>query len=170
MSSTLPPALQAVVDKSEIRDVFARYCRGIDRLDAELIASVYHPDAYDDHGTYKGSASGFVEHVIPGLRTFARTMHFLGTSNIELAGDTAHCETYCVAYHRRALPDGAESDMVAGVRYVDRVERRDGGPWLIAHRVVVFEWSRIDPVGQSWSPEEQFTRGRRDRTDLVYQR
>ena len=116
--------IQELADKQEIRDLFARYCRGIDRLDADLIRSVYHHDSFDDHGTYKGPGIDFPEHVIPGLSAFERTMHFLGNCLIELEGDTASCETYCVAYHRRRNPDGSATDFVAGVRYIDRVATR----------------------------------------------
>ena len=161
------PRIQQLLDKQEIREVLARYCRGIDRLDAGLIASVYHSDAYDDHGTYKGPAAGFVEYVVPALRRYASTMHFLGNCLVEIEGDSAKSETYCVAYHCSKPADGPETEMVAGVRYVDRFERRESGPWLIAHRTVVFEWSRVDEVRNSWTPTE-FTMGRRDREDYVY--
>lgn len=160
--------IQELADKQEIRDLFARYCRGIDRLDAEIIRSVYHEDSFDDHGTYKGPGIAFADHVIPGLSRFERTMHFLGNCLIEITGDSAECETYCVAYHRRKDADGSETDFIAGVRYIDRVESRDGGPWLIANRVVVMEWTRFDPVGEQWDAAPHFTMGRRDRTDLVY--
>ena len=164
----LPPALQALADKEEIRGLLARYCRGIDRLDPELVASVYHEDAYDDHGTFKGDGKEFATQVMKGLANFERTMHFLGTCNIELDGDVARTETYCVAYHRTKAEAGPVRDFIAGVRYIDRLERRDGGPWLIAHRVVVMEWTRWDDVKDQWDAAGAFTMGRRDKTDLVY--
>jgi hypothetical protein len=34
-----------------------RYSRAIDRLDRELLLSVYHEDAVDDHGVFVGTAS-----------------------------------------------------------------------------------------------------------------
>ena len=37
-------------DQQAIRDVLARYWRGIDRGDADLVRSTYHPDARDAHG------------------------------------------------------------------------------------------------------------------------
>ena len=37
-------------DDQAIRDVLARYWRGIDRQDPELVLGTYHPGAYDDHG------------------------------------------------------------------------------------------------------------------------
>jgi hypothetical protein len=172
---TATPALdarrQAYLDREEIREVLARYCRGIDRLDSELVASVYHDDAYDDHGTFKGSGKDFAVSVVQGLSRFERTMHFLGNSLIDVDGDVAHSETYCVAYHRlRADDSPAEAqDFVAGVRYVDRFERRDGA-WLIANRVVVMEWTRYDALGSEWDATPHFTMGRRDREDLAYKR
>lgn len=41
-------------DRSEIWQVLMNYCRGVDRLDRELLLSCYHPDATDDHGIFMG--------------------------------------------------------------------------------------------------------------------
>ena len=45
-------------------------------------------------------------------------------------------------------------------RYVDRVERRDGGPWLIADRICVFESTRVftgkaPPVKPEWTQQQR---------------
>ena len=42
--------VQELLDKQAIHEVMIRYCRGLDRMDAELVGSAYHPDAHDDHG------------------------------------------------------------------------------------------------------------------------
>lgn len=167
----LPAALQQVIDRQEIRDLFARYCRGIDRLDGGLVRSVYHPDSFDDHGSYKGSGPAFADHVIPALSRFTSTTHFLGNSLIEFDGaDVARCETYCLAFHR-SHADGVDTDHLVAVRYVDRVERRGGGPWLIAHRVVVFDWARSDPAGERWAFLPEYVLGHRgDGMDLALSR
>ena len=39
------PAVQALIDKEEIRDLLRRYSRSLDRCDAELMKSLFHPDA-----------------------------------------------------------------------------------------------------------------------------
>jgi hypothetical protein len=164
-----PSRLQALLDKQEIYDVIVRYCRGIDRVDEALVRSCYHPDAFDDHGMFQGPATEFAAYAVQGLASMERTMHCIHNVAIELIGDTAVSEAYCVAYHRMASRDGGDADHLVGVRYVDRFERR-GGPWLIAHRTVVYEWSRIDAVGRTWAMRPEYARGQRgsaDRTSVL---
>jgi hypothetical protein len=48
--------------------------------------------------------------------------------------------------HTVPLRSTYSCDLVAGLRYVDRFEHRNG-EWRIAKRVCVFEWRRTDPVG-----------------------
>jgi hypothetical protein len=70
--------------------------------------------------------------------------------------------------HRRKSKDGTVTkDLTFGGRYVDRFERREG-VWKIAHRQVIFEWSRIDQVEESYALEH-FVTGQRSREDAVYQ-
>jgi len=155
-----------MTDVEQIRDVLARYCRGVDRCDAELLRSVYHPGAVDDHGIFKGSAEEFVDVVLPGLLdTWAATMHVLGQSVIDVRGESADVETYFVAYHRRGADDETWLDTFGG-RYVDRFEQRDGA-WKIAHRVVVHEWSKVEQVEMTF-PTDGFALGVRGRADVAY--
>ncbi len=137
--------LATLAARQEIADVIHRYARGIDRIDPELVRSCYHPDAYDDHGTMKGTVDQFVAGIDAFLRRYVATMHFMGNMLIEVDGDVARAETYAVAYHREELADGSGRDDIWGIRYVDRFERRDGA-WKIAHRVVAQEWRRVDPI------------------------
>ena len=160
--------IEELVAQQEIRDVLARYTRGIDRKDAELVRSCYHPGAYDDHGAFQGTAEEFVEWVQQVLSYFDTTMHFLGQQLIEIAGDRAHSETYCVAYHRRDARDGDEGhDLWMGLRYVDVLESRDG-EWRIADRRCVFDWSRRDAIVGQWELPDEALRGARDGNDTVY--
>lgn len=154
--------------KEEIREVLFRYARGIDRLDFDLVTACYHPDAYDDHGTFKGNVPDFIEMCRNFLPRFVCTQHFMGNMLIEVDGDVARAETYAVAYHRQELPDGSGKDDVFGVRYVDRFEKRSAaGPWLIAHRVVATEWRRIDPVPVGKVRGDVGVWGQRDESDVV---
>ena len=161
-------AVRALLDKQEIHEVLMRYCRGIDRCDAELLHSVYHPDATDDHGLFKGKAADFIPWAIKSLARDENTSHYIANELIEVEGDIARCESYFFAVHRRREKDGTTADLTFAGRYVDRFERRQG-LWKIAHRQVVFDRSRIDPVGRTFSTEE-YVCGKRSREDPVYKR
>ena len=50
-----------------IERVLTQYARGIDRCDEALIASVYHEDAYDEHGAFHGTGPEFAKWVVPVL-------------------------------------------------------------------------------------------------------
>jgi SnoaL-like protein len=162
-------AIRTLLAKQEIYEVLVRYCRGIDRTDEELVRSCYHADAFDDHGMFQGPAAEFAAYAVENLRTMERTMHCIHNVSIVIEDSAAASEAYCVAYHRMRSRDGGQSDHLVGVRYVDRFECRDGGPWLIAHRTVVYEWSRIDPVGREWRMRPEYTVGTRDHHDRSYQ-
>lgn len=98
-----------VVDREAIRDLLARYSRGIDRIDKALIESVYWEDATDDHVDYVGSAAGFVKFIVPLLKRMDQTSHMTGNMLIEFHGGTAHAETYFTAFHRISSANGAAS-------------------------------------------------------------
>jgi hypothetical protein len=159
-----------IVAREEIRDVVKRLARGTDRLDAELIASCYHPDGFDDHNVFRGSGAEFAKWVLDTLDVFDATTHFVGDPYIRLDGEVAQVDTYCVAHHiAKPNHEGKADDMVLGLRYVDRFERRDHR-WLIAKRVCAFDWVYRVPFAasdRSWFAED-FTVGQRDRTDITY--
>jgi hypothetical protein len=150
--------------RAEITDVIKRLARGTDRLDEELMAACYHPDGVDDHNAFRGSGTEFAKWVCEVLPHFEATHHFIADPSIQVDGDVAQVDTYCEAHHV-----GADSDMVLGLRYVDRFEKRDGC-WLIAKRVCAFDWTYtvpFDPTAKlAFGPD--FTVGARDRSDITY--
>jgi len=54
LSPGLPARLRTLLDRQEIADVVARYCRGIDRRDFDLVRTCYHPDGTDRHTGFLG--------------------------------------------------------------------------------------------------------------------
>lgn len=161
--------LRAAADRTEIAEVCTRYCRGIDRVQLDVVRDCYHPDATDDHGDYRGDVDGFIAYLPGALAQWAHTTHFVGNITIDLDGDRARVETYALAFHRIG-PRGSrpERDFVAAIRYVDDFARRDGW-WKIAARVVVVDWTRTDPVAEGgWVNDGTFVAGRRDRDDRVF--
>jgi len=162
-------ALVALLDEREIREVVLRYCRGVDRLDRELVRSCFHEDATDSHGNFEGGVEPLLDWMWGVLTKFDSTMHFVGNLLIEVSADLerARAETYGVAFHR-GDPDKPHRNLVNGFRYVDRFERRDE-VWRIARRTVVTEWTRVDVPEHWWPTPEGILCGVRGPGDPVYE-
>jgi hypothetical protein len=160
MNASTP--LEELADRESIRDVLARYCRGIDRLDEDLLRSVYHPDAIDDHGGYVGGVDGFVEWAFSKMAGREYGQHSLGTVIIDLDGDVAFTESYFTSSSvARQKGDSPRMLSVLSGRFVDRFERRDG-IWRIARRIVVKDLRQQSPLNDIQEPLQQSRDGRDD--------
>ena len=162
--------LQQLLDRQDITDCLTRFSRGIDRFDRELFLSAFHPGAVIAAGDFVGGPAD--------LYTWASdrheqgqiaTQHNLLNNTCDITGDTAHSETYYLF----AARNRDETNWIAGGRYFDRLERRDGS-WRIMLRTNAIEWSGMVPtmpipfsdvpdIGENGLPA-------RDRSDPSYQR
>jgi ketosteroid isomerase-like protein len=133
-------ALRELMDREAIRSVYMRYARGLDRGDAELIASAYHPDATEDHHgeVYKGETIGQIlaDHVLTGM---SRTHTNMTNLSITLNGDKAGCEAYYLGLH--VMKNGGKRLMSAG-RSLDKLEKRNG-EWRFVYRNILPDMVRI---------------------------
>ncbi|MDA8267099.1 MAG: nuclear transport factor 2 family protein [Actinomycetota bacterium] len=161
--------VELLMAERAIRRVLHAYSRGVDRLDLEAVRACYWPEGTDDHGDYRGGVDGFIDFLRDVLARHDATNHFLGNTliDVDIDAGVARSETYAIAHHRHTRRDGQPADMVAGLRYVDRFERR-ADEWRIAARVCAFDWWRNDPVrgDVSWGPG--FVLGVRSSDDIVY--
>ena len=127
------------------------YCRGIDRLDATLVVSAFHPGA--ELINYRPEPlliEAFVEGVIASLANrFTATQHRLSNVNADIDGDHALVEAYVLAYHVETAADGQRLHTFNG-RYIDRFERRDS-EWRIAKRTLRCDWTRIETIDETMS-------------------
>jgi SnoaL-like domain len=146
--------------------VLTRYCRGIDRVDKDLLLSVYHPGATDDHGIFCGPAEEFADFAVKTLKAEICTAHVLGQTDIRFDGNTAYAETYCSAYHLREI-DGKPNLYSMCGRYIDRFENRNG-EWRIADRKVLMDWVDQRIVSSVGLTIDAFSRGKRSRDDESY--
>ena len=153
--------------ESEIRQRLYTYCHAIDRVDAEELATVYHPDAVDEHGWFDGPADEYIAWVIGGLSHGGESQHLLGNIKIELDGDVAYVESYLIATMASAGGDGIKMHFLHG-RYVDRFERRDGA-WKIAHRTFIHDMDYTMPTVPD-VVDVATHRGSRSKDDPSYQR
>lgn len=140
--------LALAADKLACTDLVAQVARAIDRRDAALLASLFHPDATDDHGMFSGTAAEFVAWVMPLLATMKQTQHVIGQCLVSVAGDRAAGESYFIAHHTLPGPDG-DQFMVAAGRYLDTFERRSG-VWKILRRHAVYDWNSNGPSSDNF--------------------
>jgi hypothetical protein len=162
----LETRLKVLEDKQEIHEALMRYCRGVDRADAELISSAFHPDAISDHGLAVFSGSDIGETLAAIEHRVKTSTHFVGNELIELDGDVACSEAYFISVSEIER-DGEPFMIWRGARYVDRWERRDG-EWRIAYRIVPGEWNRVDPIHERIPNADKLHAGSHSRDDPVY--
>jgi hypothetical protein len=147
--------------EEEVRQVLYRYCRGVDRIDLDLVRECYHPDAVDDHGAFTGGVEPFLQWIGRLLPRYGVTTHTLANMLVErhpTRDDVVRVETYGVAEHQTP----------GGFRYLDRFEDRGDG-WRIADRLCTTEWVRANDPASAFPVDERFLRGGRgDRSDPVY--
>jgi hypothetical protein len=159
--------LQYLLDRMAILDCINRYVRGLDRHDDELVASAYHDGAIDHHGDFLGSPAEFIPWANElHAASWSAHQHHITSHTAEIDGDVAHAESYCIGTFQRK--DERIVDM-AGGRYIDRLERRDG-EWRIVAREVVIEWVCAADGATSRFSSAPYPDGTWDRADLSYQR
>ncbi len=111
---TQAEAIGGMLARDSIRQVLAAYARGVDRADAALLISCYHPDATEEHGsTFTGNAHEYIQVSVPRIRNMGVMQHLLGTSHIDLKGDIAYVETYIWTF-ARFDKEGREFDTFTG--------------------------------------------------------
>lgn len=171
MEDDIAAMVRELYDRQKIREVVTNYCRGVDRMDRDLLLSCYHPDAIDDHGFFVGGPEAFWQWVGRYHRNAqASHQHIITNHSCELNGDVAHTETYWML----AGMDAQDFSLaIGGGRYIDRMEKRNG-EWRIAARKCVSEWggvpqpSKVPPQFMAMLRESGVVA--RDRTDSSYER
>jgi hypothetical protein len=143
--------LKRLVDIQAIRDVLALYCRAQDRCDLELLQSVFHEDAVDDHGgVFEGSARDFCGFAIEKLRQCEAVTHHLCQVLVDVSGNVASSEAYALAFHRVRV-QGELYDSFWSARIYDELELRADRLWKISKRHVAYDWNRDSPTRESWA-------------------
>jgi hypothetical protein len=62
------PELQCWLMNRKFAALIHKYPRALDRQDHALLATLFHPDAIDEHGHYNGSASEPVDWMAAGAQ------------------------------------------------------------------------------------------------------
>jgi hypothetical protein len=134
--------LERLLELEDIRECLTRFSRGMDRFDRELFLTAFHPDAVIAAGPFVGGPGELYDWAAPTHEAGQlATHHNLLNLTCEIDGDTAHTETYYLFVGRNR----DDSNWIAGGRYIDRLEKRDGA-WRIALRTNAIEWSGLVPT------------------------
>jgi SnoaL-like domain len=144
------------------------FCRALDRLDQDLLAAQFWPDAEVDYGQfYRGPIAGFLEVAMRFQSSMRDTQHLVGNVLVNVDGDTATAESYVHAYHVIAQGDDLVQLQV-GARYLDRLARRNG-EWRISFRTEIMDWGRWLPIPERWfESSHELPKGVRNREDISY--
>ncbi len=78
------------------------------------------------------------------LGNYSATQHHVHHQLVEVDGEAASGETYCVANHLYQDVDGVPRKLDWGIRYQDRYVRREG-EWRIAARTLLVDWTQDLP-------------------------
>jgi ketosteroid isomerase-like protein len=143
--------LRELEDRAAITDIVNRYGEGVRTDDVDLVASCFADDASIDHGhgqLVSGIAS--IRKYFSGEMDSAASQSVLTFDNkvastpvmsnvvVEVSGDTAHCESMCLAIHV-GYRSGQGYILVRGTRNVDDLVRTPEG-WRIRRRVHPAIW------------------------------
>lgn len=147
-TATLAPhrvSAQETTDRLALQHLGVAYGHAVDRRDYELLRSLYHDDAVDDHRPFfTGTADDYVAWLPGMMANWSATSHRIVSMLHLIDGDQAEGELAASAWHRTL--DG-KRDFIAHGRYVDRYERR-GGVWRFARRAFILDWSEDREVVQ----------------------
>jgi hypothetical protein len=160
----LAAEVRRLSDRLAIIDLYNTYARGIDRSDVDLLKTVYHPDAIDEHGMFSGLGTDFADFVVPYIKQNYRMMqHHHSTLSVEVDGDAASAECYYLCVQQK--PTG-ELEFSAG-RTADRLERR-GGRWGLTYRQVIMDWTWVIEAPEPTSIDGKFVKGQYYPDDISY--
>lgn len=169
--AALEADLTDLKQRQQISDLYVRFTRGFDREDAELIRSVFWPDAQIYYGTETNSRDEFISVHLPRHTRMGSYAHHITSQTVDIAGDVAHVESNLIALFRARDDQWAS---IVGFRYIDRLDRRNG-EWRVAVREAIPHFyfkgqSEFDSAVKSHWPRSGCWLGTRDARDPSYRR
>lgn len=143
-------------DRRDLNDVVLAYARCADRRDFEGFREVFTEKGqlrgyYRDPETSKPSfVMDGIDAIVGGMHNlddFEKTLHTVSNQYVEIDGDTASGETYCVAHHV-STKNGVRINYTMFIRYQDQFERV-GGRWYLSDRTLLCDFTRTGPLAQN---------------------
>jgi len=171
--------LAVLAAKQAITEQIYRYCRAIDRMDYNLILTVWHPDGTVDFsdgsadpnytpGTPPVPFKRHFEYAWPFRATLLTHSHQATNILIDVDGDRAGSETTSITVLQKKLPDGKIDSKIFWGRWLDRWSQRDG-VWAIDHRQAIMDCFAPHEFPATAVNDPATHSSRRDRQDPSYQ-
>ena len=140
-----------MADRLAIRELVDEYAHCADRRLAEEQKSLFtegnhfvvYMNGQGSEPTLVLDGRDALTTVFEDLNRYEATQHFNGQSTIELDGDRATGESYCIAHHL-FTEDGERKLMLAHLRYGDTFVKLEGA-WLFAERNLYVDWVETKP-------------------------
>ena len=140
-------------DRQAIRDLVDAWARCADRRRPADQAALFTARSPSTRATrvpptpaQRLQGYGEMAEAFKVLDAYGVTTHFNGQSTVQLDGDRASGETYCLAHHVWE-EDAQRTLSVLSIRYLDTFVRQEGG-WCFAERRLINDWSDRRPSAE----------------------
>lgn len=139
--------LTALWDRKLLHDNLMAYCRGIDRMDVDLMRSTYWEDSFDDHAIFVGPGQVYCDAATTYKDRLHSVNHHVSNVLIHQDGNRAERESrfFLVTVYKEP-----RVTTFKGGRYRDLCEKR-GEEWRVLFRTVVWDWCDQRPTVTGWS-------------------
>lgn len=131
-------------DRIELRALVDRYAHIPDDRAYDLVDQLFTEEATLVGPGFEMHGRDQIRAAMQAIEQYSATQHNVHNHNVDLSGDQATGDTYCVANHLHEK-DGVPHKLDWGVRYRDAY-RRDGGVWRIQRRELVLVWEQDLPL------------------------
>jgi hypothetical protein len=132
-------------DRLALRHLVDSYAIGCDKRDLDILLSCFADGGTNtvhwlDRDATSMTAPADLERIPTGLARYDQTFHFVGNHRVQVDGDEASGDTYCIAHHLTG-----KDDYVMHIRYEDTYVRTADG-WRIRTRDLRLLWTANLPV------------------------
>jgi hypothetical protein len=122
------------------------YAQSLDRNDPGLLESLFTPDGVLERPDCPTkNRAEICEIPLMLTKMYVSTLHTVLNQTMEVSGDTAKGETYCIAYHIAAGQSGTTISLNKAIRYQDECERHNR-IWRFKRRRMVYVWTEARQV------------------------
>ncbi len=139
--------LQEIGDRLALRELVDRYASIPDDRDYALVDVTFTEDAVLHAPEFRLEGRDAIREAMRGIERYEATLHCMHHHRVEIDGEDATGEVYCIANHIERTPEGVFK-LDWGIRYRDRYRRTASG-WRIANRELRRVWEQRAPLSST---------------------